>query len=100
MLSVLCCAMHVKMSVLLHLEKLLCVDVGTSGRRARWSSDIRLLALDMDGTLLDSNSKVLPSSVKAIKVTQLSLHASIICSLTKRVNICLPADTDAARSIF
>lgn len=29
--------------------------------------DIRLLALDMDGTLLDSQSKVLPSSVEAIK---------------------------------
>ena len=42
---------------------------GFSGRRqAKWSSDIRLLALDMDGTLLDTNSKVLPSSVKAIKV--------------------------------
>ncbi|KAL0018066.1 hypothetical protein WJX77_011460 [Trebouxia sp. C0004] len=39
-----------------------------SGRRhAEWSSDIRLLALDMDGTLLDTNSKVLPSSIKAIK---------------------------------
>lgn len=38
------------------------------GRGAGWSSDIRLLALDMDGTLLDSNSKVLPSSIKAIKV--------------------------------
>ncbi|KAK9806969.1 hypothetical protein WJX72_008996 [[Myrmecia] bisecta] len=31
------------------------------------TSDIRLLALDMDGTLLDSRSKVLPSSVKALK---------------------------------
>ena len=42
---------------------------GFSGRRqAEWSSDIRLLALDMDGTLLDTNSKVLPSSIKAIKV--------------------------------
>ena len=38
-------------------------------KRAKRSSDIRLLALDMDGTLLDSNSKVLPSSVEAIKVT-------------------------------
>ena len=31
------------------------------------SSDVKLLALDMDGTLLDSQSKVLPSSVKALK---------------------------------
>lgn len=38
------------------------------GVHPKWSSDIRLLALDMDGTLLDSNSKVLPSSVKAIQV--------------------------------
>ena len=45
--------------------------VGTSrSRHAKWTSDIRLLALDMDGTLLDSNSKVLPSSIKAIKARQ------------------------------
>ena len=39
-------------------------------KRKRSHSDIRLLALDMDGTLLSSESKVLPSSVKAIKVGQ------------------------------
>mmetsp|Transcript_20617 Transcript_20617/g.62091 ORF Transcript_20617/g.62091 Transcript_20617/m.62091 type:complete len:408 (+) Transcript_20617:193-1416(+) len=31
------------------------------------ASGIRLLACDMDGTLLDSNSKVLPSTVEALK---------------------------------
>ena len=30
----------------------------------------------MDGTLLDSNSKVLPSSIKAIKVRSPAVHAS------------------------
>lgn len=36
-------------------------------RRRRGALDIKLLALDMDGTLLDSSSKVLPSSVEALK---------------------------------
>ncbi len=40
----------------------------TGQKRKRSHSDIKLLALDMDGTLLSSESKVLPSSVKAIKV--------------------------------
>ena len=35
-----------------------------SGKRA---SEIKLLALDMDGTLLDSRSQVLASSVEALK---------------------------------
>lgn len=39
----------------------------SSSTRRRAMSDIRLLALDMDGTLLDSNSKILPSSVEALK---------------------------------
>ena len=56
---------------------------GSSGRRqAEWSSDIRLLALDMDGTLLDTNSKVLPSSIKAIKVW---LHVLLPGLPSKRV---------------
>ena len=40
----------------------------TGQKRKRSHSDIKLLALDMDGTLLSSESKVLSSSVKAIKV--------------------------------
>lgn len=48
--------------------------ISSAGSHHKWSSDIRLLALDMDGTLLDSNSKVLPSSVKAIQVKLLSWH--------------------------
>ena len=40
----------------------------TGQKRKRSHSDIKLLALDMDGTLLSSESKVLPSSVKAIKL--------------------------------
>jgi len=31
--------------------------------------DIRLVALDMDGTLLDSRSRVLPSSAAALRAT-------------------------------
>ncbi|KAL4528549.1 hypothetical protein Ndes2437A_g03114 [Nannochloris sp. 'desiccata'] len=38
-----------------------------SSPKPKRTSDIRLLALDMDGTLLDSRSQVLPSSVSAIK---------------------------------
>lgn len=38
-----------------------------SRRRRQGTSEIRLLALDMDGTLLDSSSQVLPSSVEAIR---------------------------------
>lgn len=34
---------------------------------SKYKSDIKLLALDMDGTLLNSQSKLLPSSVTAIK---------------------------------
>ena len=41
----------------------------------RRTSEIRLLALDMDGTLLDSNSRVLPSSVTAI-------HAALAAGVT------------------
>jgi hypothetical protein len=40
-------------------------------RRAAPSSDIQLLACDMDGTLLDSRSRVLPSTVEALKVRPL-----------------------------
>ena len=40
----------------------------TGQKRKRSHSDIKLLALDMDGTLLSSESNMLPSSVKAIKV--------------------------------
>ena len=40
------------------------VQRSRSGRRR---DDIKLLALDMDGTLLDSSSHVLPSSVEALK---------------------------------
>ena len=49
------------------LTKLLLVQVirGRSSRKER--SKIKLLALDMDGTLLDSTSQVLPSSVEALK---------------------------------
>ena len=36
----------------------------------RRSSDVRLVALDMDGTLLDSRSKILPSSVQVRGVQQ------------------------------
>ena len=36
--------------------------------RARRSSEIKLLCLDMDGTLLDSKSQVLPSSVEALRM--------------------------------
>ncbi|KAL3144565.1 hypothetical protein ABBQ32_004294 [Trebouxia sp. C0010 RCD-2024] len=53
-------------------------STSTYSKRARWSSDIRLLALDMDGTLLDSNSKVLPSSVRAI---QAALKAGVLVCL-------------------
>lgn len=77
--AVLCDATHVRTS---HHDKVV-RGAGTYSKRARWSSDIRLLALDMDGTLLDSNSKVLPSSVKAIQVMQLAVHAGITISLTK-----------------
>ena len=63
--AVLCCS---------YTDCMLCAE--TSSRHARWTSDIRLLALDMDGTLLDSNSKVLPSSIKAIKVMSPAVHAS------------------------
>ena len=42
----------------------------TGRKRKRSHSDIKLLALDLDGTLLSSESKVLPSSVEAIKVGQ------------------------------
>jgi hypothetical protein len=38
-------------------------------RRTAPSSDIRLLACDMDGTLLDSRSRMLPSTVEALKVS-------------------------------
>lgn len=38
-----------------------------SGGGRRNKPAVQLLALDMDGTLLDSSSKVLPSSVEAIK---------------------------------
>ena len=38
-------------------------------RRSGPSSDIRLLACDMDGTLLDSRSRMLPSTVEALKVS-------------------------------
>lgn len=38
-------------------------------RRQAPSSDIRLLACDMDGTLLDSRSRMLPSTVEALKVS-------------------------------
>ncbi len=56
---------------------------GTSARGGgNWSSDIRLLALDMDGTLLDSNSKVLPSSIKAIKVALLTMAVCGLCVCT------------------
>ncbi|GAX75731.1 hypothetical protein CEUSTIGMA_g3174.t1 [Chlamydomonas eustigma] len=41
-------------------------SASASPRKMR-SSEIRLVALDMDGTLLDSNSRILLSSVKAIK---------------------------------
>jgi hypothetical protein len=41
-------------------------------RRGPPSSDIRLLACDMDGTLLDSSSRVLPSTVEALKVRHLN----------------------------
>ena len=37
------------------------------GRGPRSLPEVQLLALDMDGTLLDRNSKVLPSSVAAIR---------------------------------
>ena len=40
-------------------------------RRQAPSSDIRLLACDMDGTLLDSRSRMLPSTVEALKVSAL-----------------------------
>lgn len=59
--------MHYSISCILACT--IVVAVGPSSRRRyKGTSDIRLLALDMDGTLLDSNSKVLPSSVKAIQV--------------------------------
>lgn len=38
-----------------------------TNKRKSSKGDIRLLALDMDGTLLDSRSQVLPSSVDAIR---------------------------------
>jgi rRNA maturation RNase YbeY len=40
------------------------IGLKTGGFR---SSGVRLVALDMDGTLLDSKSRILPSSVKAIR---------------------------------
>lgn len=53
----------------LHLAFSLCsrFEPGADIRVFSRSSKIELLALDMDGTLLDSNSKILPSSVEAIK---------------------------------
>lgn len=40
---------------------------GAAVKRWRTRAEAQLLALDMDGTLLDSRSRVLPSSVAAIR---------------------------------
>ena len=50
----------------------------SAATRRSSSSDVKLLALDMDGTLLDSQSKVLPSSVKALKA---ALAAGVLVCL-------------------
>ena len=83
--AVLCCAVPSRQTHWLNSMP----SAGTSSRHASWTSDIRLLALDMDGTLLDSNSKVLPSSIKAVKVEQLAVHASIhISPIWKLLSCC------------
>ena len=48
-------------------------------RRSAPSSDIRLLACDMDGTLLDSRSRMLPSTVEALKVSLPSISWHVCC---------------------
>lgn len=47
-------------------------------RDSEHASEIKLLAIDMDGTLLDSKGQCLPSSVKAIEVRS---HASCLSAL-------------------
>ncbi|KAG2488445.1 hypothetical protein HYH03_012952 [Edaphochlamys debaryana] len=42
-------------------------STATSARRARRTSDIQIVALDLDGTLLNSRSRMLPCSVAAIR---------------------------------
>ncbi|KAG1675313.1 hypothetical protein FOA52_015987 [Chlamydomonas sp. UWO 241] len=63
-------------------------------RRPPRTSDVRLVALDMDGTLLDARSKIRPSSVAAIRAA-IAAGVSVILATGKARPAALAAATVA-----
>jgi len=61
--------------------RLRAVAASASPRRRR-RPEVRILALDMDGTLLDSRSRVLPSSVRALRAA-LELGVTVVLATGK-----------------
>lgn len=57
----------------------------STARHKTRSSEVRLVAIDMDGTLLDSTSKMLPSSVAAIRA---ALQSGIKVGRQYVMNLC------------